>query len=258
MKLNFLSEGATFSGETYPESKQAVVTHGGRQYKKIGETFDRDLSNKEKFVRVLGLIALVIAGIFSLGIACAFEGFKEQFSTWKNEVKTGKEKNVHCLPIPLAKWQLESIKQTVESINFNLNRVTNWPEPMSSAECSMRILFKGGELKHKFDFTNKNGDPLTKDQLCRGIQIMEDELKKLLKNTNLLSSDISYGYVIDCKDLNGASRALAGSQSFKDVSGSACCQGGSFGDNVNGPMALKNYGFVEGKIYEKTHITALA
>lgn len=81
----------------YPIEQQHSVMHNGCEYKKIGESYSGGaLEKSDKLVRVLGIIGIVVAAIFSLGIPFAFRAFRELIITWGKEIKTGNKKIIHC------------------------------------------------------------------------------------------------------------------------------------------------------------------
>lgn len=100
MKLVFNTTSSTIT--PYSVGEQGSVIHDGVKYKKIGESYEGStLNGRNKFVRVLGIIGMVAAGILGIFIPFTFRAFREQIITWSKEIKTGKEKLVHCAPTPL-------------------------------------------------------------------------------------------------------------------------------------------------------------
>lgn len=99
MKIIF--EESSTATQLYPIEQHARVNYRGRQYKIVGESDGQELSGANKFVRALGIMALVVSGIFAFGIPFTFNGFYEKIDFWAHEVRWGKEKNQHCVPAEL-------------------------------------------------------------------------------------------------------------------------------------------------------------
>lgn len=96
MKIIF-EENSTAT-QLYPIEQHARVNYKGRQYKKVGESEGQQLSGAKKFMRVLGIISLVVSAIFALGLPFAFQGFYEKMDFWAHEMGSGKEIKQHCVP----------------------------------------------------------------------------------------------------------------------------------------------------------------
>lgn len=198
---------------------------------RVEYTHGRDLSGGERFARVLIIIATIVGSILCLGIPFAVGQVRDQFRSWCEEVKSGREVDL---------WKGYMVASLATSIKEKLNQ---WPDAINSVAGFMKAEIDEQEVRQKFIFRDADGSQWNKAELFRAIEQMAiQNFANTASATASFSVDMNVEFLVISKAPDGF-RAISGSQTLSATPGSFS-SGFSFQSaGVNIAAELNSLGF---------------
>jgi hypothetical protein len=167
-----------------------TITHDGRVYTLMGESIGRRLSCGEHFTRILGLVALIAAAIFTI-IPIFFKCFRTKIADWATEVCNGAEKVVHWVSPTHPHPQRLILDQTFSAdfVNAVINAYRTLsvenplflPPTITSAACHFLIHSNQGDpIRQQFIFRKPNEGTFNMDEFLEEFRKIEGPFEEAI------------------------------------------------------------------------------
>lgn len=168
--MRVVFENQSTATETYPAERQTTVEHDGRSYTKVGESF-ANMSIGERLYAVIRLIANVCVSLFTN----KWEPVKELYQ----EIKSGKEKVVHC--IPTRSTPAGQRKFIVEMMNNMNHELVNQLAQTSTSTCFVHVKFEHGELRRQYILNPSNGAAITREFIDSKLNQIKEDVSRAIQ-----------------------------------------------------------------------------
>lgn len=139
--MRVVFENQSTATESYPMVRQEKVDHNGRSYTKVGAS-SASLSTLKRFYYVVLLVGDVCMALFKRN----WESVKQRYE----EITTGREKVIHCVPFLSAPvGQREAVVAMAQRIKEDCRYRINL-EMATDSTCFLHLKFEHGESRHQF------------------------------------------------------------------------------------------------------------
>lgn len=174
MKIKF--EYQSTATKSYAPAKQLSCMHDGKEYVRVGKSYEPHTATLWYFMQVVYLVAKAALGIIFAGIPFLFSDYrKSTFNTWK-EIRNGHEKILHYTPHATSVIGLtDRMRRLVSEINaatfgvgFNLLQI----------RCFIYLDFEHQTIKKEFIIKSPNQNSISVALIYQKFQKIEKKMQE--------------------------------------------------------------------------------
>ncbi len=190
--MNPIYEAKNSATTIYLPKEQTTVLHNGSRYKLMGESLGQEFSRSQKLKRVMSIVVLVAATIFTRGLilfGLAIPAVRFKIIKTFKELKAGSQINLHYVLQKPEQWQKDAFHPFIERLKWAILYDVSILPQLTCASCFISIHYNHGKeiqgdssrLTRQFLFKNEDDSPLTKAELIQKIENVEKEVGMSIK-----------------------------------------------------------------------------
>jgi hypothetical protein len=207
-----------------PEDPPLITEHGGHTYRMMGESYTESSLCEEKFLRILMLVGLIAAAIFTI-IPFFFADFYTRLADLAIEVRDGTEKNIHWVildpvfPDDIARQLIRGQRGIIGHYEDLMDQGA-LPYAMAATVCCILIRIGTDEIRQQFVIRKSGETNITHDDLLDRLEEFEVSLEKALApSRHQHITDFSLRYVVTLQSMNNKDFFCVAGDIHRDAAG---------------------------------------
>lgn len=182
----------------YTTDKKIIAKLDGREYKPMGKSFE-SRSTGWRFVKVLELVGLIVAGVLFAFTPFLLKRYRKQIKQISKEIKLGQEKIIHVVPFLSIENKkrikkdcsdkLHDIDEFLKKPYKNYGKIFDKEDPRKDEEVQpvaleihVNIRIGNNQQAHCFPFKSVDDSPLTKAAIKEHLTKVHKVMTTIIEN----------------------------------------------------------------------------